>query len=116
MAVFQMNEQGADGQAVLHVEGELTVPGAVEMKGALLGALDGGRDIRIDLDEVTGIDLTALQLLCGARKFSVKNGVSFSLKSPLPERVREISELLGYSCRVCGSLDPARSCLFAGKS
>jgi anti-sigma B factor antagonist len=52
----------------LHIEGELSIYRAAELKQALLAALEQCAELEIDLSAVTEIDTAGVQLLIAAKK------------------------------------------------
>lgn len=52
----------------LTLAGEQTVNQASDLREALIQALDQGDNIEVDCEQVTGVDLTFLQLLCAAHR------------------------------------------------
>ena len=84
MAVtVEQNERGC----LLRLEGEATIFMAAELKKALLEAVGSGREVRVNLEGVTEVDLTALQLLWAAEREARAVGGKFSLAGGLPQEV-----------------------------
>lgn len=102
------------GTAILKVEGELTVSRANELKKALLNSLTKSKKIEIDLDEVTAVDLAALQLLCSAHRTADKQGKKLSIKEPSSAAYLEARDKAGFMyskpCRLVNTED----CLWVG--
>ena len=69
-----------DNQSILHLDGELTVTSAVELKGILLAALTEG-DLQLDMERTEEIDITIMQLLWAAGRDAERKGVSFSIRA-----------------------------------
>jgi anti-anti-sigma factor len=58
-----------DGQLrAVHIDGEMTIYRALELKEILQGALKGGAGLELDLSNVTELDTAGLQLLMAAQK------------------------------------------------
>lgn len=64
MSSFQIETQEQD--VTLRLHGDVTIEHARELHTALLGALEGGRALRIDASDVTRIDAAILQVLTAA--------------------------------------------------
>ncbi len=99
---------------VLTLEGDLTIEQAVEIKKALITALGNTDRLIIDLEKVTNIDLTCLQLLCSAHRMSVRQNKRIMLSD-------KRSEAFGSSCQTAGFqrhtgcvLDTQETCLWKG--
>ena len=70
------------GKAFLNLDGELTVARAADLKEALLKALEKADNIEIHFQDVTGIDLSCLQLFCSAHRTAAKEGKMLTVKDP----------------------------------
>lgn len=60
---------------LIRLEGEITLACAVELKELLLGWLAAGKDLELDLDRTTEIDVTVLQLLGATGSEAARRGV-----------------------------------------
>ena len=79
-------------QAVIGLDGVVDISSAAELKTLLLRALHGGKKVRVSLDKVTDLDVTAVQLLWAAEREASKAGAGFSFAGPAPA---ELSAALG---------------------
>ena len=61
-----VNLDQGEAQCVIHLEGEIDISSAAELKKLLLLALQSGKELRLDLERATELDVTALQLLWAA--------------------------------------------------
>ncbi len=68
----------ADGETLVALRGELSLAEAHAIRDALLAAFEDGRSVRVDLREVSTLELPGLQLLHAARAEGVKRGVGVS--------------------------------------
>jgi anti-anti-sigma factor len=73
--------------SVIHLEGAIDIASAAELKEALLKALEGGGEVRVSLDKLTGLDVTAVELLWAAGREAKKAGAAFSLVGQAPGEV-----------------------------
>ncbi|MBW8487156.1 STAS domain-containing protein [Actinomadura parmotrematis] len=82
---------------VLRVEGEVDAGGRAALARALREALDRapGRDLRVDLGGLQGIDLGGLRALADAGRAAGEGRVL--VLDPLPHRVRVLLELTGWA-------------------
>jgi anti-anti-sigma factor len=72
---------------VVHLDGEIAIPSAVELKSILLQALDSGKEIRLDLEKATELDISALQLFWAARRGAIDAGSRFTVARDAPEHI-----------------------------
>jgi anti-anti-sigma regulatory factor len=63
----------------LVLDGECTLDRAVELKSAMLEALGDGGHLALDLEQVTAVDLSFLQILCSAHQTTLNCGQRFIL-------------------------------------
>lgn len=89
------NESDAKIQVVL--AGTVDIGSAAELKAILLRALESGREIGVMLDNVTYMDVTAVQLLWAAEQQALRSGVEFQIPGPLPETVSIVLSDVGFS-------------------
>jgi anti-anti-sigma factor len=82
----------------LHIEGEMTIYRAAELRDLLLPALAAGGDVEIDLSAVTEMDSAGAQLLVAAKKSAQAAGRELHLRrhSPAVLDVFELLKLGGY--------------------
>ena len=92
---FSIAARAGDGRTVLTVRGELDLATAPELEEQIDEALDGGREVVLDLRELTFMDSTGLRALAQANWRAEECGVTLAIirGSPQIERVLEISGL-----------------------
>jgi anti-anti-sigma factor len=76
-----------ESQCLVCLEGEVDVSSAAELKKLLLEALASGRELRVDLERTSELDVTALQLLWAAEREAAGSGMGFSLLGGVPEEI-----------------------------
>ena len=95
-----MSGQGQAGarDGVLHVDGEMSIYRAAELKDVLLAALQGQRVLEIDLAQVSEIDSAGVQLLMMAKQAAHAKGAELRLvhHSPAVIEVFELLDLAGH--------------------
>ena len=89
-------EQG-EVSNVIHLEGAIDISCAVELKTVLTMALELGKKVCISLQNVTGLDVTAVQLLWAAERAARRAGMRIELESPLPQAVISQLASVGFS-------------------
>lgn len=63
----------------LVLAGSIDIGSAEEFKAALLEGFKGARRVQVSLDAVTGLDVTALQLLWAAQRAAAQTQMDFSI-------------------------------------
>lgn len=81
---------------VVHLDGEISIPLAVELKNVLLLALESGKEICLDLEKATELDITALQLFWAAKRGAVEVGSRFTVAGRAPENILSGSMDAGF--------------------
>ena len=69
------------------MEGQINIASAAELKKLLLEALASGRELRVDLDLATDLDVTALQLLWAAERAARGASKGFTLSGRVPDEI-----------------------------
>lgn len=81
---------------LLRFEGEINIAFAAELKSLLLEALASGKDLRVDLEHATELDVTALQLLWAARRQAGNSGAAFALAGPIADEILAAARDAGF--------------------
>lgn len=71
--------------SVVCLEGTIDIACAAELRTVLLDALQLGHAIRVAAGQVTGLDMTSIQLLWAAQREATARGVGFALAGQMPE-------------------------------
>lgn len=69
----------SEGECRVRIEGEINIAAAAELKKMLIAALAPGKNVRVELEGVAGIDITTLQLLWAAEREARRLGVGFAV-------------------------------------
>lgn len=77
----------SENSSVIRLEGSIDIAEAVELKTVLLEAFQCGKTVEVDVEGVTGLDVTAAQLLWAARRNAEKLRVEFRLIGRFTEAV-----------------------------
>ena len=97
------------------LEGDLTVANAVELKNLLLEALAAEGDyIEVDLEEVTGLDLSFMQMMCSAARTAKNRGKELSLTGTKSGVLLQARKAAGYIRQLGCNYNPTKSCLWVG--
>lgn len=87
-----------DRHVPLHLEGELNIYTAAEVRLRLLEALKHDGNLQLDLSAVTEVDTAGLQLLILALRETERRGTRLHCPSPSPAVV-EVLELCNLTAR-----------------
>ena len=74
---FEVKE--VDGFRVVVLEGEVDLSRSPDARNAILASLDGGRDVLVDLSQVTYIDSSGVASLVEGFQTAKKSSVEFGL-------------------------------------
>lgn len=107
-------ESGSGGSevTVLKVSGDMSMSHAEEVKSALLQVIETNLKVLVDLEKVTKIDLTAIQLLCAAHRYATRKNRTFAFALPPKGNVRDALIAAGYSRHVGCIHDEQGSCIW----
>jgi anti-anti-sigma regulatory factor len=81
----------------LRLVGDLEIGNAAELHARLLEALASGEPIQVEMEAVTGVDLTGLQLLAVVERAAQARGVAWVRSGVLPESLRRTAEESGWA-------------------
>jgi anti-anti-sigma regulatory factor len=71
----------------IHLEDEINIACARELKNLLLQGLASGKDLSVELERATELDVTAMQLLFAAEREARKLEVGFSIAGRVPDQI-----------------------------
>ncbi|CAH1195743.1 Anti-sigma factor antagonist [Candidatus Nitrotoga sp. BS] len=74
-----ISSRNNNGQSLLHIEGDMTIYTAADMKDELMNHIAQPCDREIDLSEVSEMDSAGLQILILAKRDSERHGTSLRL-------------------------------------
>ena len=96
------------------LNGDLTVADATELKNLLLEALAARDFVEVDLTNVTGMDLSTLQLICSAHRTARTSGKELALTGTGKGVLLEARKVAGYIRHQGCMYNPTKSCLWVG--
>ncbi len=111
---IRMEQGGADKTGVVAISGRMTIEHAGEIRAALLEAFSRGDGVRLDLDGVSEVDLTGLQLICAAHISSIKRKMSFSVSTTASEPLISFVQNAGFLRHIGCSMDISQTCVWTG--
>ncbi len=99
-------------KGVLHLEGELTLPNAAELRTMLIKALIDADAVTVRFGSLEDLDLSCLQLFCSAHRSAVRLKKQLRFDGTLPRILQDAAEAAGYSRLKGCHLDSEKSCLW----
>lgn len=105
---FKKEDSGQTG--TLKLDGELCIQRAAELKRILLNAQKGAGPVLLNLEGVTDVDLSGLQLICAAHRLAVKSNKSLSID--VSARFRQAAMDAGYKGDRGCTFDQDQTCLW----
>ncbi len=97
---------------VLALEGEMAIERAEQLKTSLIDALASAHRVAIDLEQVTKVGLSCLQLLCSAHQTALSQDKILTFQGQVPEVFRSTVDEAGYSRRIGCTHDQQNNCLW----
>jgi len=104
----------SDEKVVLALKGSWTIERANELKHALLDALNSGERIVIDLEGLTELDLSTVQLFCSTHRTSLRVGKHVAFYEKISETFKRMVLDTGFVRTIGCHKDPGKSCLWTG--
>ncbi|MGD0734212.1 MAG: STAS domain-containing protein [Terracidiphilus sp.] len=82
--------------SLLSLEGTIDIACAADLKQLLIQALSGAKAVRVSLQKVSDLDVTAVQLLWAAAREARTSGLEFALAGTVPESVLKTLASAGF--------------------
>jgi ABC-type transporter Mla MlaB component len=99
---------------VLKLEGLCTIDHAQELKELLMTALKENAWVTADLQGVTEVDLSCLQLLCAAHRAFLAENKELAIHDKRSGAFRRLVREAGFERTLGCHNDPMKSCLWKG--
>ncbi len=99
---------------VLKLNGSWTIERANELKLALLEILNSCERMIIDLEGLTEVDLSSMQLFCSAHRTSLRDGKHLSFHEKKSEAFERLAHEAGFVRALGCHKDPNKECLWIG--
>ncbi len=93
---LNLQSEGNSNTGTLVIEGEITVQNATEIKTLLLDALEKTDTCFIDLQQITQIDLSGIQLLYAAKNYATNSNKDFKITGDCPVHMLETIKESGF--------------------
>jgi anti-anti-sigma factor len=88
--------EARDDAQLIRLEGSIDINCAAELKGVLVSTLGAGRKTGVTLEDVTYLDVTAIQLLRAAEREAGNCGAAFTFEGQLAAEVLTDLTLAGF--------------------
>ena len=85
-----------DASSRIRLEGAIDIDCAAELKALLLQALNSGKELRLEIEAATHLDVTAIQLLWAAKREAARSGAPLALSAPAPEEIAAALREAGF--------------------
>jgi anti-anti-sigma factor len=93
---FSISTSDSDGRAVVTVRGELDLATAPELETVVLGRLDAGQEVVLDLRDLQFMDSSGLRVLVTAHARAVDGGPQFAIvRAAAGSEVAKILDIAG---------------------
>src|SRR5574340_1114595 len=102
----------SEDAGTLVVNGIINIQCAAALKDELIKLQVSGKNILLNLEGLTGADISFLQLLCSAHRSSIKLNKCLNVTGSIPPWLKQAVRNAGYDADVC-SADTGGSCLWA---
>jgi anti-anti-sigma factor len=99
---------------VIQLSGELTIGRIAELRESIKNLVDRFPTVHIRFEDVTGIDLSFLQLICSAHRTAASMNKQLVFSGVKPEIVNRILQSAGLTRQRACSLVPAAQCFWHG--
>lgn len=82
------DETEGDGQLIIQLEGDVDLEHCNTVRKLLLGSVQRGKDLLIDMSQVTYLDSSGVASLLEALQIATRNGTAFKLFSTSAQAMR----------------------------
>ncbi len=110
--MFDYKVEESDDKKTLSINGELTIQNAAELQKVLIECLEETMHLTLNIENVTEIDMSCLQLLCSAHKTTIKAEKHFSINGSTSCFFQEAVNDSGYQQFSGCEQDKNNSCLW----
>jgi anti-anti-sigma factor len=111
-----MSVENKDGKVILHLEGDVNISVAAEIREAILDAESANQSVVIDLNNVESLDVSCVQLFCSANRQYAANPERLTLiKGKNSDLFRNFLIKAGYDPSGSCSENPCKRCLWKGE-
>ena len=112
-AVSVRQVDGMPSHLNVQVNGCMTIGSIREVYEVLLDAFNRGTQVSLDLEGVSAVDLSGLQIVCAAHRTAVQAGRGFSVAGNRRDVIVKAAGAAGFLRRV-GCVKDIETCFWAG--
>ena len=110
--MFDYKVDKSDDKKILSINGDLTIQNAAELQKILIECLEDTAHLTLNIENVTEIDMSCLQLLCSAHKTTLNTDKGLSIDGSPSAIFQEAVNVSGYQQFSGCELDKSNSCLW----
>lgn len=110
---IDISKKGKAKGGEVRIQGEMTVINACQARDALIEAFSAER-ICVDVQDITAIDLTGLQLLCAAHRAALAGSKTLEVSGVENEAFIAAAEAAGMLRHVGCKRDEKNTCIWVG--
>ena len=114
MITFNVEQPGDIG--VLTLEGSFGIQDIEELKSIFIKALNAADKVFVNIERVSGVDISCLELFCSVHRTSVRLRKTVAFTSSIPEPFGKVVNDGGFARRVGCGLDGDMTCLWMERS
>ncbi|HEX9022379.1 MAG TPA: STAS domain-containing protein [Geobacteraceae bacterium] len=114
MEIRRMEQEGTDETGVVAISGRMTIEHAGEIRSALLEVFASSDGVRLDLERVSEVDLTGLQLICAAHISSIRLKKRFNVNTTASEPLISFVQNAGFLRHIGCCMDISQTCVWTG--
>jgi len=105
--------ENSGDRTILKLSGDLTIQNADRFKAILEEVLDAADSLVINIESVTEIDLSCLQLFCAAHRTSARLSKALKIEQSYPAVIKQTLNKTGYPRNAGCHSDMKGQCLWA---
>ncbi len=110
--MFDYKIEESDEKKTLSISGELIIQNAAELQKILIESLEDTAHLALNIENVTEIDMSCLQLLCSAHKTTLNTDKGLSIDGGPSAIFQKAVNISGYQQFTGCELDKSNSCLW----
>ena len=110
---FQIEESTKTGKLILN--GDLGIQQAASLKDQLLNIQESVEHLSLDIQGVTGLEVSVLQIFCSAHRTFMKLHKEITISGSLPPAWTDVLEVGGFARGKGCSVDRNNTCLWVKK-
>ena len=110
MIDMKIKKNGKIGE--ISISGDMVIQHVTELKNYLLDEFKNYGRLKVDIENVSSIDLSHLQLLCSTHKFALKQNKHFELGDKIQDSCKDKFRLSGMFNHLGCDFNENSNCIF----